>query len=126
MPIYEFICQECGSEFEQIMSFSATKLPHCPRCNSTNVQRQVGRPAIHFKGSGWYITDSKNSGKSAANGTTADDKGEKGDKSSTSTAAESQGEGAKGDTAKSDTAKGDSAKGDSAKSDAKVKSVTDV
>ena len=59
MPIYEFICQACNHEFEQIVSFSATKLPHCPACHSEQVHRQLSRPAIHFKGSGWYITDSK-------------------------------------------------------------------
>lgn len=59
MPIYEFICQQCESEFEEIQSFSETKIPDCPSCGSADVTRRVGRPAIHFKGSGWYITDSK-------------------------------------------------------------------
>jgi len=59
VPIYEFICQTCGEEFEKIQSFSATLSPTCPRCQSLQVQRQMGRPAIHFKGSGWYINDSK-------------------------------------------------------------------
>ncbi len=59
MPIYEFVCQACGHEFEQIVPFSATKLPDCPACQSEQVHRQLSRPAIHFKGSGWYITDSK-------------------------------------------------------------------
>lgn len=59
MPIYEFVCQACGHEFEQIVPFSAPKLPDCPACQSEQVHRQLSRPAIHFKGSGWYITDSK-------------------------------------------------------------------
>ena len=63
MPIYEFICQTCGSEFEKIQSFSDTTTSTCPRCQSAQVQRQMGRPAIHFKGSGWYITDSKSDNK---------------------------------------------------------------
>jgi len=71
MPIYEFICQACGHEFEQIVSFSATKSPSCPACHSEQVQRQLSRPAIHFKGSGWYITDSKAS-PTAANGKTGE------------------------------------------------------
>jgi len=61
MPIYEFVCGECGHEFEKILSFSATT-PACARCGAANVERQMGRPAIHFKGSGWYITDSKKGG----------------------------------------------------------------
>ena len=59
MPIYEFVCQECGHEFEQILPFSASQVPTCPSCRADAVRRRVGRPAIHFKGSGWYITDSK-------------------------------------------------------------------
>ena len=59
MPIYEFVCQACGHEFEQIVPFSATTSPRCTVCQSEQVQRQLSRPAIHFKGSGWYINDSK-------------------------------------------------------------------
>lgn len=68
MPIYEFHCESCGNAFEQIRTFSDTSMPTCPRCESVQVNRQMSRPAIHFKGSGWYITDSKKSSKSSANG----------------------------------------------------------
>jgi len=61
MPIYEFVCGECGYEFEKIQSFSAST-PVCVSCGSDNVERQMGKPAIHFKGSGWYINDSKKGG----------------------------------------------------------------
>ena len=63
MPIYEFQCQNCNYEFENIQSFSDTSTPICPQCKSESVQRRVSRPSIHFKGSGWYITDSKNDSK---------------------------------------------------------------
>jgi putative FmdB family regulatory protein len=62
VPIYEFVCQSCGHEFELIQSFSDSRMPACDRCQSEQVVRRVGRPAVHFKGSGWYITDSKKSG----------------------------------------------------------------
>ncbi len=68
MPIYEFVCESCGHEFEQILAFSATKMPSCPACQSEQVHRQMSRPAIHFKGSGWYINDSKVASKGSANG----------------------------------------------------------
>lgn len=58
MPIYEFVCNECGNSFEKRVSFAAT-VPTCATCSSANVQRQLSAPAIHFKGSGWYINDSK-------------------------------------------------------------------
>ncbi len=66
MPIYEFVCQECGVRYEHVQSFSATTLPACPACQSKHVARMLGRPAIHFKGSGWYINDSKSASKSSA------------------------------------------------------------
>ncbi len=77
MPIYEFVCQDCGHEFELIQSFSDNSTPQCPVCHSEQVMRRVGRPAIHFKGSGWYITDSKKASKSSANGQNGKDGAEK-------------------------------------------------
>jgi len=101
MPIYEFQCRDCGHEFEKILPFSAQTLPACPQCNSSQVERQVGRPAIHFKGSGWYITDSK-AGKNTTNG--SDSKStEKAQPATESTTAEGA---AKSDT-KSDTKSSD-------------------
>ena len=76
MPIYEFSCLDCGNEFERIQSFSDKSMPVCPNCHSHRVQRRLSPPAIHFKGSGWYITDSKNAGKTGANGKSGGDKGE--------------------------------------------------
>lgn len=61
MPIYEFACGDCGTTFERRVSFSADSTPSCAMCSSDNVRRQLSKPAIHFKGSGWYITDSKKS-----------------------------------------------------------------
>jgi putative FmdB family regulatory protein len=77
MPIYEFICQDCGNEFEKLQAFSDTSTPTCPRCQSVRVQRRLSAPAVHFKGSGWYVTDSKNGAKSAANGKTKEEPSEK-------------------------------------------------
>jgi len=59
MPIYELACKECGHQYERIVSFSSTVLPACPACSSVEITRLLSQPAIHFKGSGWYITDSK-------------------------------------------------------------------
>ena len=59
MPIYELACKECGNQYERIVPFSSPDLPACPACGAVDVTRLLGKPAIHFKGSGWYITDSK-------------------------------------------------------------------
>jgi len=72
VPIYEFVCESCGNEFEQIQSFSESSVPACSKCGSAQVTRLLGRPAIHFKGSGWYINDSKKSkDKKSSNPTSA-------------------------------------------------------
>lgn len=68
MPIYEFVCGECGHEFEKILSFTAST-PVCANCGADNVARQMGKPAIHFKGSGWYINDSKKGSEKKGNNT---------------------------------------------------------
>ncbi|MFN2201042.1 MAG: FmdB family zinc ribbon protein [Caldilineaceae bacterium] len=68
MPIYEYVCHNCGHEFEKIQGWSEDA-PVCVSCGSSDVTRRLSPPAIHFKGSGWYITDSKNGkGKNGATG----------------------------------------------------------
>ena len=37
MPIYEYLCQECGAEFEELVSGDA--LPQCPTCTSANTEK---------------------------------------------------------------------------------------
>ncbi|MBI3959734.1 MAG: zinc ribbon domain-containing protein [Chloroflexi bacterium] len=92
MPIYEFVCGECGHEFEKILSFSATATPACANCGAENVERQMGRPAIHFKGSGWYINDSKKGSSKTGNNnpasSTRSDNGEGGAESAKTEKAE--------------------------------------
>ena len=56
MPLYEYECQNCGRHLEIIQKFSDDPLTECPKCRGA-VEKVVSAPAIHFKGSGWYITD---------------------------------------------------------------------
>ena len=84
MPIYEFVCRDCGAHFEHMQSFSATALPSCPTCGSQHVGRLLSRPAIHFKGSGWYVTDSRNAGKGAATSSSPAKSGEAGESAKSS------------------------------------------
>lgn len=119
MPIYEFVCQSCGSEFEQIRSFSDNSVPTCSVCGSEQVVRRMGRPAIHFKGSGWYITDSKKSGKESAVG--GSNNGEKKPEGSAgSTEIDSKGAETKSTEAKSTEAKGGDSKSPAKRESAKA------
>ena len=67
MPVYEYICDTCQGNFEVRRSFDDQGTPPCPTCNGTGrVRRKFSTPAIVFKGSGFYVTDSR--GKNAAGG----------------------------------------------------------
>ena len=107
MPIYEFACQDCGHEFEKIQSFSDSSTPACPNCQGQRVQRRLSAPAIHFKGSGWYITDSKKAAKGSATRPAG-----------SSDAADGKTDAGKSDTGKGDTGKGDAGKTETSKSEA--------
>jgi putative FmdB family regulatory protein len=57
MPVYSFICQECGEAFEKQLSFYDTNnSATCPN-GHTHVTKKISLPAVVFKGSGFYVTD---------------------------------------------------------------------
>ena len=61
MPTYEYVCQKCDHEFEQVQSMLDEPLKKCPACKKAGLKRLVGGGAgLIFKGSGFYITDYKN------------------------------------------------------------------
>lgn len=45
--------------FEFTRPFNSAVNPTCPACSSKRVEKLIAPPAVHFKGSGWYKTDSK-------------------------------------------------------------------
>lgn len=56
MPLYEYLCQRCGKNFEVLQKFADEALTVHPECGG-EVERLVSAPALQFKGSGWYIND---------------------------------------------------------------------
>lgn len=59
MPTYEYICRDCGYEFEEFQSITADPLSVCPKCGG-KVERKISAGGgLIFKGSGFYITDYK-------------------------------------------------------------------
>ncbi len=62
MPLYEYKCCKCGHVFEKIQKFSDKPEAACPECGSEG-ERQLSAPAVHFKGTGWYVTDYARKGK---------------------------------------------------------------
>lgn len=67
MPTYEYECAGCGHNFDAFQSMSEDPLKECPSCGKPSLKRLVGGGiGIIFKGSGFYVTDSKNGKKSAS------------------------------------------------------------
>ncbi|MFC2016757.1 FmdB family zinc ribbon protein [Chloroflexota bacterium] len=59
MPIYEYECEKCACRFELKRRFDEDEgSPCCPHCLGT-VRRLFSPSAIIFKGSGFYVTDSR-------------------------------------------------------------------
>ena len=59
MPTYEYECTKCGIVIEEFKSISAPKRQRCPECRSKVVRLISGGMGVHFKGSGFYINDSR-------------------------------------------------------------------
>lgn len=53
-PIYEYKCEACEYEFEELQS-STKKLKKCPKCQALKLERLISRPGTFiFKGDGFY------------------------------------------------------------------------
>lgn len=66
MPIYEYRCSECGHQQEHLQKVSDAVLTTCPACGKETYRKQVTAAGFQLKGSGWYATDFKGSGKKPA------------------------------------------------------------
>ena len=90
MPTYVYACDTCGAQFEQFQSFKDEPLRTCPSCASA-VRRVFQPVGIVFKGSGWYITDSRKTSTATVGGDDSAGKSEKAEasgKSETTTTSE--------------------------------------
>ena len=65
MPTYEYRCEKCGERFEVFQSFSDRALRRHPDCGGP-VEKVLHPSGIVFKGSGFYVTDSRAKSSSAS------------------------------------------------------------
>lgn len=98
MPIYEYACVSCDHHLETLQKMSEDPLVFCPECGEESLRKMVSAAAFVLKGSGWYETDFKNSGKEKPKDAKASD-GQPASKNASDT---KSGEGASGDTKSSD------------------------
>lgn len=89
MPTYVYACDSCNAQFEQFQSFKDEPVRTCPACAS-EVRRVFQPVGIVFKGSGWYITDSRKSSEASVPATDSSTKNET--KSDAATKTESKSE----------------------------------
>jgi len=59
MPIYEYRCEDCGSELEKLQRISDEPLRDCPACGKPALKRLISAAGFRLKGGGWYETDFK-------------------------------------------------------------------
>ena len=104
MPIYEYACASCDHHLEALQKMSEDPLVFCPECGEESLRKMVSAAAFVLKGSGWYETDFKNSGKEKPKDAKASD-GQPASKTASDT---KSGEGASGDTKSSDSKSSDS------------------
>jgi putative FmdB family regulatory protein len=106
MPLYEYQCSKCGEKFEVIQKFSDEPLKRHKGCRGS-VHRLISSPALHFKGSGWYVNDYAKGG--AKTESTSDSKAE----------AKSEGDSKSSDSKSSESSSSDSKSFESKSSDSK-------
>jgi putative FmdB family regulatory protein len=63
MPIYEYVCDQCGHHLEALQKISEEPLVYCPECGEAALRKKVSAAAFRLKGTGWYETDFKDGGK---------------------------------------------------------------
>lgn len=67
MPIYEYICDDCGAEYERIVLNAGTKVT-CPKCASAKSTIQLSVFAAHGNGAKASGGSSSSSGSSSGGG----------------------------------------------------------
>jgi putative FmdB family regulatory protein len=69
MPIYAYKCSACGFAKDVLQKMSDAPLTECPTCGADAFSKQVTAAGFQLKGSGWYVTDFRDGGKSGGDKT---------------------------------------------------------
>ena len=68
MPLYEYVCKDCESDFEVFhRSFNTIKPVSCIKCESNSVEKKISKVSFKFESGGTrsnsYYSDASNIGK---------------------------------------------------------------
>ena len=87
MPTYSYACTECDHRFDAVQAFTEDALTTCTEC-AGRLRKLFNSVGVVFKGSGFYRTDSRDSGKGSASvpsgGSESSGSGSSGEKSTDS------------------------------------------
>ena len=98
MPTYEYECPS-GHRYEKREGFDAPAKQRCASCRRT-ARRVLHAPPIVFKGSGFYVTDSRKPASNGAEAPAASDSGSKGESAPAAADAKPESTPAAGDSKK--------------------------
>lgn len=65
MPIYEYVCNKCSEEFEELV-FSSSEKINCPQCGSKHVKRALS--VFSYSSGGSYSSSAGSSCDSCTSG----------------------------------------------------------
>ena len=103
MPTYSYHCDTNDHDFDIVQRFADDALTVCPECGGS-VRRVIQPVGVVFKGSGWYINDSRKSSSS--------EDGASGSRGKSSEKSESAGEKSTGEKVSSEKSSVDKASGE--------------
>jgi putative FmdB family regulatory protein len=69
MPLFEFTCQQCGWEFEELLRSSDTSEVSCPACDSQEVSKKISSFASKISGSNAFSASFSSSASCNTGGT---------------------------------------------------------
>ena len=88
MPTYSYECTQCADRFDAVQTFTDDALTTCEKC-SGRLRKLFGSVGVVFKGSGFYRTDSRESGKKSTSPTNGSSKSESSESGASSGSGES-------------------------------------
>jgi putative FmdB family regulatory protein len=77
VPTYSYECTQCADRFDVVQAFTDDTLTKCEKC-SGRLRKLFGSVGVVFKGSGFYRTDSRESGKKSSSSSNGSSTGESG------------------------------------------------
>jgi len=100
MPIYDYLCSNCGQTTEVIHGIDAPAPRFCPACGAEGTLRKaMTAPTVLYKGSGWAKKDRSSSSASRAKAGSATASSDSSDGGSKSAGSESKPSGSESTTA---------------------------